>query len=44
MLHPDVTGDPYLKLAGVRKSFGKFTALKNIALANLHTNDFIVHA
>ena len=33
MLHPDVTGDPYLKLAGVRKSFGKFTALKNIALA-----------
>jgi len=27
------TGNPYLKLAGVRKTFGRFTALEEIALA-----------
>jgi len=29
---PSATGEPYLRLDGVRKTFGKFTALKDVAL------------
>jgi iron(III) transport system ATP-binding protein len=31
--NPDATHEPYLKLEGIRKTFGKFTALKDIALS-----------
>ena len=33
MPQTESTGNPYLKLAGVRKTFGRFTALEEIALA-----------
>ena len=33
MPQAESTGNPYLKLAGVRKTFGRFTALEEIALA-----------